>query len=198
MRFQAASPRLPVLGSVRLRPAPEERRPLASYGRRPGNAEGRVSGFHLRVLRPLAWPHGIRNRAAGRRLLVVSVVGDGDPRIDGRAVVFVRARAGCARGVRDTRVVGPVIPNTKAGEGGVAQRVGVGKLRDARRGRLAHPCSAGGRRGVPGGDVPRSRAVRLATMGLVRSVRSLRAWTARGMISRPGRGPPGDNHDPLA
>ena len=45
-----------------------------------------------------------------------------------------------------------------AGEGGVAQRVGVGKLRDAGRERLAHPRSAGGRRGVPGGDVPRSRS----------------------------------------
>ena len=132
----------------------QERRPFASYGRRPGNAEGRVSGFHLRVLQRLARPHGIRNRAAGRRLLVISVVGDGDPRIDGRAVVFVRARAGCARSVRDARVGGPVIRDTKAGEDGLAQRVGVGKLRDARRGRLAHPCSAGNRRSVPGGDGP--------------------------------------------
>ena len=139
---------------MRLRPVSQERRPVASYGRRLGNAEGRVHGFHLRVLRPLARPRGIRNRAAGKGLLPVSVVVEGDPRIAGRAVVFVRARAGCARGVRDARVGGPVIRDTKAGEGGVAQRVGVGKLRDARRGRLAHPCSAGDRRRVPGGDVP--------------------------------------------
>ena len=129
-------------------------RPVARYGRRLGNAEGRVPGFHLRVLLRLAWPHGIRNRAAGRGRLAVSVVGEGDPRIDGRAVVFVRARAGCARGVRDARVGGPVIRDTKAGEGGVAQRVGVGKLRDAGREHLAHPRSAGNRRGVPGGDAP--------------------------------------------
>ena len=198
VRFKAASARPPGSESVRLRPAPEERRPVASCGRRLGNAEGRVPGFHLRVLPRLARPHWIRNRVPGRGLLAVSAVGEGDPRIDGRAVVFVRARAGCARSVRDARAGGPVIRDTKAGEGGVAQRVGVGKLRDARRGSLAHPCSTGDRCGVPGGAVPRSRAVRPATMGLVRSVGSLRAWTARGMISRPGRGPPGGNHDPLA
>ena len=154
MRFQAASARLPGLDSRRLRPVPQDPSPVASYGRRRGNAESRVSGFHLRVPRRLAWPHGIRNRVAGKGFLVVSVVGEGDPRIDGRAAVFVRARAGCARSVRDARVGGPVIRGPPAGEGGVAQPVGVGKLRDARRGRLAHPCSAGDRRGVPGGDVP--------------------------------------------
>ena len=153
VRFQAASPRLPVLDSVRLRPVSQERRPVASYGRRPGVAEDRLPGFHLRVLRRLARPHGIRNRVSGRGLLAVSVVGEGDPRIAGSAVVFVRAGAGCARSVRDARVGGPVIRDTKAGEGGVAQRAGVGKLRAVRRGRLAHPCSAGDRRGVPGGDV---------------------------------------------
>ena len=128
--------------------------PVASYGRRRGNAEVRVPDFHLRVMRRLARPHGIRNRAAGKGLLAVSAVGEGDPRIDGRAVVFVRARAGRARRVRDARVGGPVIRDTKAGEGGVAQRAGVGKLRVARRERLAHPCSAEKRCGVPGGDVP--------------------------------------------
>ena len=148
VRFQAASARLPGSDPVRLRP-------VASYGRGRGNAGGRVPGFHLRVLRRLAWPRGIRNRVSGRGLLAVSAVGEGDPRIDGRAVVFVRAAAGCARGVRDARVGGrPVIRDTKAGEGGVAQRVGVGKLRDAGRERLAHPCSAGDRRGVSGGGVP--------------------------------------------
>ena len=90
---------------------------------------------------------------AGKGLLAVSVVGEGDPRIDGPAAVFVRARAGCARSVRDARVGGPVIRDAPAGEGGVAQPVGVSKLRDACRERL-HPCSAGSRRGVPGGDVP--------------------------------------------
>ena len=137
-----------------MRPAPQERRPVATCGRRRGNAEGRVPGFHLRVLRPLAWPHGIRNRAAGRGPPAVPAVGEGDPRIDGRAVVFVRARAGCARGVRDARASGPVMRDAPTGEGGVAQRVSVGKLRVARRERLAHPCSAGNRRCVPGGDVP--------------------------------------------
>ena len=186
-------------------------RPVAGCGWRPVNPEGRVPGFHLRVLRRLARPHGIRNRVscwclllvspAGVScwcLLLVSVVGEGDPRLDGRAVVFVRARAGCARSVRDARVGGPVIRDTKAGEGGVAQRGGVGKLRDAGRERLAHPCSAGNRRRVPDGDVPRSRTVRPVTMGLVRSVGPRWAWTAQGMVSRPGRGPPGDNHDPPA
>ena len=113
-----------------------------------------MPGLRLRVLRRLAWPRGIRNRAVGRGLLVVSVVGEGDPRIDGCAVVFVRAAAGCGRGVRDARVGGPVMGDTKAAEGAVAQRAGVGKLRDARRERLAHPRSAGNRRGVPGGDAP--------------------------------------------
>ena len=154
VRFQAASPRLPGSESVRLRPVPQDRRPVASYGRRPGNAEGRVPGFRLRVPLRSAWPRGIRNRAAGRGLLAVSVVGEGDPRIDRCAVVFVRAAAGCGRGVRDARVGGPAIWDTKAGEGAVAQRAGVGKPRVARRERLAHPRGAGNRRGVPGGDAP--------------------------------------------
>ena len=177
VRFQAASPGLPGLDSGRLRPAPLDRSPVGSYGRRPGNAEGRVAGFHLRVPRRLAWPHGIRNRVAGKGLLVVSVVGEGDPRIDGRAVVFVRARAGCARSVRDARASGPVIRDPPAGEGGVAQPVGVSKLRDARRERLAHPCSAGNRRGVPGGGVPLQGDEAVNYGAGVRSVGSLWAWT---------------------
>ena len=151
VRFQAASPRLPGLDSGRFRPAPQDRRPAAGYGRRPGSDEGRVPGFRLRLLRRLAWPYGIRNRVAGKGLRAVSVAGEGDPRLDGRAVVFVRAGAGCTRSVGDARAGGPVIRDPPAGEGGVAQPVGVGKLRDER---LVHPCSAGSRRGVPGGDVP--------------------------------------------
>ena len=65
VRFQAASARPPGSESVRLRPAPQDRRLAAGYGRRPGFAEGRVPGFHLRVLRRLAWPDGTRNRVAG-------------------------------------------------------------------------------------------------------------------------------------
>ena len=65
VRFQAASARLPGSYPGRLRPAPRDRSPVASYGRRRGNAEGRVSGFHLRVPRCRASAHGIRNRVAG-------------------------------------------------------------------------------------------------------------------------------------
>ena len=65
VRFQAASARPPGSESVRLRPVPRDRSPVASYGRRRGNAEGRVSGFHLRVPRRRASAHGIRNRVAG-------------------------------------------------------------------------------------------------------------------------------------
>ena len=139
---------------MRFRPVSQDRHLVASYGRRPGNAEGRVPGFHLRVLRRLAWPHGMRNRAAGKGLLAVSVVGEGDPRIAGRAVVLVRARAGCARSVRDARVGGPVVRDPPAGEGGVVEPVGVDNVRDVRRGRLAHLWRAGNRCGVLGGSFP--------------------------------------------
>ena len=61
-----------------MRPASKDRGPVACYGWRLGNAEGRVPGFHLRVLRRLARPHGIRNRVIGKGLLPVPVVEDAD------------------------------------------------------------------------------------------------------------------------